>query len=497
LPQIPLPPQGAEKLTPPRERAERIVSPSRISQELFRAGMDNFTDFIFDSFFLSVNDNQRILWYSTTMDSAKDGFDLKDLIEHRELSSLLHHFSVVTGLDTALCSAGGDEILAERKEPSICALAGNCSRCREYIAYGGIKSMELGEPYIYACGCGLVMCSSPIIYNDALAGSIACGPAMLWEADEIARSEFEEKTSAMTFPVKNPAELLKSVPSLDCVNITSAAQILFILVNSLSREHGAFLKQRAEVSAQQAHISNLILERKVAAAGIRELQKHASIARYPVETEKELIAFVQSGNKTQAVKILNNFLEVIFSFAGGNMDTIRVKLFELIAFLSRAAVDAGAPLREVNRITRESFEICDENTDFERLCFLTTKTMGEFIDTVYQNRQNKKTSLHLTRAIEYIMNHYTEDLTLTGVADSVFVSEFYLSHLFRKEMNTTFSDYVSRVRIEKAKDLLRDTSARIGEIAEKAGFNDTNYFAKIFKRNSGVSPREYQAFFRN
>jgi two-component system response regulator YesN len=215
-----------------------------------------------------------------------------------------------------------------------------------------------------------------------------------------------------------------------------------------------------------------------------------------VETEKELIAFVQSGNKTQAVKMLNDFLEVIFSFAGGNLDTIRVKLFEFIAFLSRAAVDAGAPLREVNRITKESFDICDETTDFEKLCFLTTKTMGEFIDTVYENRQNKKTSLHLTKAIEYIMNHYADDLTLSGVADSVFVSEFYLSHLFRKEMNTTFSDYVSRVRIEKAKDLLRDATVQIWEVAEQSGFNDPNYFAKIFKKYSGVSPKEYQSFFR-
>jgi two-component system response regulator YesN len=433
------------------------------------------------------------LWYTAPMGSKKDSFNLNDVIELRELSALLKHFSVVTGLNTALYSAEGDEILASRKEFSVCALAKNCPRCREYIAYGGIKSMELGEPYIYACGCGLVMCSSPIIYNETLAGSIACGPAILWEADEIAKNEFEEKTTAMS--LQNAVELLQFVPALDCVNITSASQILFILVNSLSREYSVFLKQRAEINAQQLHISNLILERKIAAAGIRELEKHVS-AVYPVETEKELIAFVQSGNKTPAVKILNDFLGVIFSFAGGNLDTIRIKLFELIAFLSRAAVDAGAPLREVNRITRESFEICDESTDFERLCFLTTRAMGEFIDTVYENRQNKKTSLHLTKAIEYIMNHYTEELTLAGVAGAVFVSEYYLSHLFRKEMNTTFSDYVSRVRIEKAKDLLRDTNVQIWEVAEQAGFNDPNYFAKIFKKNSGVSPKEYQSFFR-
>jgi two-component system response regulator YesN len=123
--------------------------------------------------------------------------------------------------------------------------------------------------------------------------------------------------------------------------------------------------------------------------------------------------------------------------------------------------------------------------------------MERFIDTVYRNREQKQTSFHLTKAIEYIQEHYMEDLPLGAVASSVYVSEYYLSHLFRKGMNQTFSDYTAKVRIDKAREFLRkDTSARIQEIADKTGFNDSNYFAKIFKKHTGVSPREYQAFFK-
>jgi two-component system response regulator YesN len=228
-----------------------------------------------------------------------------------------------------------------------------------------------------------------------------------------------------------------------------------------------------------------------------EMEKRTSLLAYPIETEKELIAFVRSGNKQQAIKILNDLLSGIFFFAEGNMDTIRVKIFELIAFLSRAAVDAGAPLREVNSITKDSFEICEDGTDFEKLCFLTTKAMERFIDTVYQNRRHEKTSEHLGKAIDYILRHYAGDLTLSKVADAVFVSEYYLSHLFRKEMNITFSDYICRVRIDRAKELLKkEPPVQIREISEKVGFNDANYFAKIFKKLAGVTPREYQGFFR-
>jgi two-component system response regulator YesN len=183
--------------------------------------------------------------------------------------------------------------------------------------------------------------------------------------------------------------------------------------------------------------------------------------------------------------------------ADGNTDTIRVKIFELIAYLSRAAVDAGAPLWEVNRITKGAFEICEDHTDFERMCFLTTQAMERFIDTVYQNRKQRPNSSHLTKAIDYIMAHYAEELSLSTVAHSVYVSEYYLSHLFRKEMNITFSDYICRVRIEKAKEYLKnDRSAQIQEISDKTGYNDPNYFAKIFKKVTGVTPKEYQAFFK-
>jgi two-component system response regulator YesN len=419
---------------------------------------------------------------------------LRDILDFTQIENVLRHFSVVTGLDAAFYNSKGREIIAKREKHSICGAAKGCAKCGKYISYGGEKSLELNEPYIYNCGCGLVMCSSPIVYNGELIGSIACGPVMLWDADEMAVAEITEKTRDMKLPSgeilsEKAASFLPSIPSLDCVNITSAAQILFIMVNSLTRKHSDYQKQRQKVT-------ELALERKVREARLRKLEDRKALLKYPAETEKELIAFVQSGNKQQATNLLNILLSDIFSIAEGNIDTIRVRVFELVAFLSRAAVDSGAPLHEVNRITKETFEICDEKTDFERLCQLTTGAMEGFIDTVYRNRDNIKTSYHLTRAIDYIRSNYGAELTLKNVAESVYVSEYYLSHLFRKEMDMTFSDYVTHVRIAKAKELLTDHIARIQEVAENTGFNDPNYFAKIFKKYTGISPSAYQGFFK-
>jgi two-component system response regulator YesN len=90
-----------------------------------------------------------------------------------------------------------------------------------------------------------------------------------------------------------------------------------------------------------------------------------------------------------------------------------------------------------------------------------------------------------------------EDISLGVVASAVYVSEYYLSHLFRREMNQTFSDYAAKVRIEKAREFLReDPTAQIQEIADRAGFTDPNYFAKTFRKITGMTPRKYQALFR-
>jgi two-component system response regulator YesN len=334
------------------------------------------------------------------------------------------------------------------------------------------------------------MCFSPVMFEERLCGIIACGPVLLWEADEVATAEFAAQTMDMNIHV-DVEELFRLITSCSCVNMTSAAQILFIMANSFSREHSVYLNQRARITMQQQRIAELIIDRKNVNHDPGDREKN-----YPREVEKELIEAVQSGSREMTKRILNILLCEVFTFAGGNMNTIKARLFELVAFVSRAAIESGAPLENINKIIKKSFGLFNDETEFEDLCYLTTEVMDNFITTVFLENKQKQYSRHLIRAVEYIGRHYAGEITLHTVAEAVSVSEFYLSHLFRKEMDTTFSDYVCRIRINKAKEILkRDSDIRIQEIGELVGFNDPNYFAKSFKKLTGISPREYQASF--
>ncbi|MGV3757367.1 MAG: helix-turn-helix domain-containing protein [Verrucomicrobiota bacterium] len=98
----------------------------------------------------------------------------------------------------------------------------------------------------------------------------------------------------------------------------------------------------------------------------------------------------------------------------------------------------------------------------------------------------------IRKAKEFIHEHQAEDITLGQVAKSVNTSTFYFCKIFKKYSGLNFTDYVSRVRIEKAKNLLLNPNLRVSEIAYEVGFQSLTHFNRVFKRIVGQSPTQYR-----
>ncbi len=99
----------------------------------------------------------------------------------------------------------------------------------------------------------------------------------------------------------------------------------------------------------------------------------------------------------------------------------------------------------------------------------------------------------ITRSKDYILEHQSEDLSLGQVARAVNTSTFYFCKVFKKATGINFTDYVSRVRIEKAKNLALNPNLRISEIAFEVGFQSLTHFNRVFKKITGMSPSRYRA----
>lgn len=98
----------------------------------------------------------------------------------------------------------------------------------------------------------------------------------------------------------------------------------------------------------------------------------------------------------------------------------------------------------------------------------------------------------IKKALDYINKHLNEVISLDEVAEHVFLSSYYLSKLFKKEMQINFVDYVNNKKIERAKILLQDSTWSVDSIAHSLGFSQTSYFSKTFKKSVGASPSQYR-----
>lgn len=119
---------------------------------------------------------------------------------------------------------------------------------------------------------------------------------------------------------------------------------------------------------------------------------------------------------------------------------------------------------------------------------------------IYREEQGKEAQEHehiasnfiVRNALDYMEEHYKEKILLSDVAEKTYVSQWHLSKLLNKEMGQSFSEILKGIRIEKAKELLKDPALRIGDIADEVGFLDMAHFSRVFKKLNGISANEHR-----
>lgn len=93
----------------------------------------------------------------------------------------------------------------------------------------------------------------------------------------------------------------------------------------------------------------------------------------------------------------------------------------------------------------------------------------------------------------YIQENFHRDITRSSIASRFNISANHLSRLFRQQGYMTLADYITWVRIDRAKFMLRRYDFRLAEVATRCGFKDVNYFFRVFKNKTGHTPTEYKA----
>jgi two-component system, response regulator YesN len=210
--------------------------------------------------------------------------------------------------------------------------------------------------------------------------------------------------------------------------------------------------------------------------------------------QKALMEGVKSGNLPSVTDRLND----IFSYVKGTDPLAReyIKDFfwntisainNIRMSLPSAENDKKVEYRELSGLYGliEKCSNADElNTMLDEAARNVTSKVNSY--------NNKSIKLILRKAMEYLQQHYFEQVTLNEVAEHAYVSTYYISRMFKREMGKNFVDCLNEIRVEKAKEMLKDVRYKTYEVAEKVGIPDAHYFSRLFKKYAGITPTEFR-----
>lgn len=198
---------------------------------------------------------------------------------------------------------------------------------------------------------------------------------------------------------------------------------------------------------------------------------------------------IKVGDAGSVSQIISEYVALVFDAYSTQTDLIKNKLIELI-FNIRTNVSQVIPDYRNDAFDKafSVFASTNDRNEIER--FISDRCL-ECVTAISSSQTNKTNPL-IQKACEYIENNLDKDISLEQLASQLGVSSFYLSKLFKEETGNNYISYVTELRLEKARKLLGNDTLIIKEITSMVGYNDQNYFSKLFKNKFGVSPSEYR-----
>ena len=207
--------------------------------------------------------------------------------------------------------------------------------------------------------------------------------------------------------------------------------------------------------------------------------------KLPPADLKQLEYFVTSG-KTRLIK--EYFLTLAINWEKGQMPQRQV--WHMCRQLVHQVATSSPPL--FNRIE----DLLQDLNDLVRSAGSYSDLMGSLYSFLFDdgNVRDKKLSTRelYDYAVQYIMEQYSNPLSMQNVCDEIGISQTYLSRLFRKYSDTTFNTYLTRCRMEAAKKLLREKpDLLLRDVAACVGYEDSSYFTKVFHQYTGLTPSQF------
>jgi AraC-like DNA-binding protein len=362
---------------------------------------------------------------------------------------------------------------------------GNRINCSQAHLYGSYHAERVRGTYVFYCPIGLIHWASSVIIDDISVASVIGGPVQYDDAEELIL-EFFEKSGNKHISIGEVRKALRSVPKVSPTDVDDYVNLMNAVIKSVTGGDTSTTENCGISVATGPKISDYIYYVKTMGGN-----DHDSHIHYPLEKEKELIAFITKGDKKAARRTLNEILGQVFFSEGNNFLFVKARVLELVVLLSRAALEGGADAEEIFGLNYTYLDKINSFTTIEQLATWLARIMNRFSDLVFNLTDVKHVDV-MFKALGFIKKNYMNKISLHDVAEAANISPSYFSKVFKEEMKCNFNVYLNKYRVEVAKKLLLDLSIPLVNVALFTGFEDQSYFSKVFKKVTGLTPGKYR-----
>ncbi len=221
---------------------------------------------------------------------------------------------------------------------------------------------------------------------------------------------------------------------------------------------------------------------------LSKMEEHQSF-QYPFTLERDIIQAMRMGQADEARHHVHAFMDAVAADGVKEMD-VQQGMMNLLGSLEHAIMQSGLNPNQLFKSANlfEQLSTLKEPEQIEQ--WFMNKVINPFIEAM-ENRADFQIKKMIEQAMLYIQANYMNDISLDSCADHCGTNAFVMSRTFKQVSGKNFIDYLTDLRMEKAKEMLRNSELKINEVSEKVGYQHS-YFNRIFKKYEGVTPSQYR-----
>ena len=433
--------------------------------------------------------------------SGIGNLSLRDVIDIEKLQKIQDEFAAETGLGMITVDSMGRSITDASGFSALCQLLRRDpwvrKRCMSCDAHGGLQGALDGRPVVYKCHAGLVDFAVPIVSDERFIGAVLAGQVLMRNE----RMPKEILPNKGQFAIPDEAEdLIRDVNTVNLETIHRSADAIIKMVNEKIGNNGKKLTILAPSPIYGRLNSVPDVERKDRFAPLLAGRlTHKALPLRPITQKNDALdsildPYLITGNVLRRdlganMQVLEQFLDATLPSWIMKLKTTDIARFEdvLIGIASSDSVSTGRDIsqmviqhrmrtkREMNRY--DSFRYCENLLiALHNLMEPTLKVQERTVNTLLNEIEKDPTAF----------------LTVEDGAEYLNGSHSHFSRTFRNHTGSTFIQYVTAKRLEKAKMILAHTDKPISRIASALKFHPENYLSRGFKKHVGVTPGEYR-----